>query len=65
MKLALISGIGFGALFFLSHLILTEHGVLARWLGHDPFPVGACVIAAAAAGYKLGETWLASCVHHS
>jgi hypothetical protein len=33
-------GVGMGLLVFLSHWILTAHGVIARWIDVDPFPAG-------------------------
>jgi hypothetical protein len=57
------AGAGFGALFFLSHAVLTEHGVVARWIGYDPFAIGLFIVSAAAFGYQFGQTSLSRHVY--
>lgn len=43
--LDVVRGIGFGVLLFLTHWVLSAHGVMARWIELDPLPFGAGLIA--------------------
>lgn len=49
-------GIGFGTLLFLTHVLITCHGVLARNLDLHPFPYGIGSIVAMFIGFLLVDT---------
>lgn len=46
-------GLGFGALYFVTHWILTSHGLIARWIGVDPFYYGIAMMFSFAGGMCL------------
>jgi len=44
-----------GGLFFTTHHLFSEHGLLGRWTEIDPFPSGVLVITALAIGFSLSN----------
>jgi len=48
-------GVGFGTLVFLTHWLCTSHGVIARWIGIEPFPSGVGIVASIALGVYLNN----------
>jgi len=48
-------GIGFGSLLFLSHWILTAHGIFARWIDLDPFVIGILMMLSMVVGILVNK----------
>eukprot|EP00760_Papus_ankaliazontas_P005012 PhM_4_TR12335/c0_g1_i1/m.10229 len=46
-------GVNLGALLFVMSWLFTEHGIIARWVGLQPFPSGIFFIIALLAGFAL------------
>ncbi len=49
----IISGLALGSLYFLTHIFLTESGIVSRWTELPPFPHGIAIVLAMGIGITL------------